>query len=126
MKKNEQCVSCGEDAAIRNPAGKCDHLYYPENINKNEQAEGWKKDLKPIAAAWLSLCTAKQWAREEIDFDPLIKHVDDLLKKQEARIRQEEKERIRKLVNKKSDRAIDGVEGFLVLSLDDYSEIFVQ
>lgn len=31
----KECEYCGEDIAIRNPTGDCDHLYYPENANKN-------------------------------------------------------------------------------------------
>ncbi len=31
--KVKQCKSCGEDIAISNPTGECDHLYYPENIS---------------------------------------------------------------------------------------------
>ena len=27
------CKYCGGNIDIRNPTGKCDHLYYPENIN---------------------------------------------------------------------------------------------
>jgi hypothetical protein len=30
----ELCEYCGMDTAIRNPSGNCDHLYYPENVNK--------------------------------------------------------------------------------------------
>ncbi len=26
------CPNCGGSIEIRNPTGKCDHLYYPENI----------------------------------------------------------------------------------------------
>lgn len=28
-----KCGHCGLDLGIRNPSGKCDHLYYPENCN---------------------------------------------------------------------------------------------
>ena len=28
------CPYCKGDKDIRNPTGKCDHLYYPENVNK--------------------------------------------------------------------------------------------
>ena len=34
----EKCEYCGGDKEIRNPTGKCDHLYYPENVNKNLKA----------------------------------------------------------------------------------------
>jgi len=33
------CPVCGGDTAIRNPTGKCDHLYYPDNV-KQEVKEG--------------------------------------------------------------------------------------
>lgn len=29
------CKYCGGDIEIRNPTGLCDHLHYPENVNKN-------------------------------------------------------------------------------------------
>lgn len=29
------CKWCKRPIVIRNPTGKCDHLYYPENVNKN-------------------------------------------------------------------------------------------
>lgn len=31
------CPNCGGDIAIRNPTGRCDHLYYPENVPKKEK-----------------------------------------------------------------------------------------
>ena len=34
-----KCEYCGEDKAIRNPTGKCDHLYYPDNVNKNHSLQ---------------------------------------------------------------------------------------
>ena len=82
--KNEQCVSCGEDTAIRNPTGKCDHLYYPENINKNEQADiaEFKKELLYKMSPRMSGAT-----------NDILDSLDDLHKKQEARIRKEYKER---------------------------------
>ena len=33
-KKIEKCKNCGGNIAVRNPTGKCDHLYYPENLPK--------------------------------------------------------------------------------------------
>jgi len=35
----KKCKYCGGDIEIRNPTGKCDHLYYPENC------EGYKNEL---------------------------------------------------------------------------------
>lgn len=32
----KKCIHCKEDLDIRNPTGKCDHLYYPEYIKSNE------------------------------------------------------------------------------------------
>jgi len=29
------CEYCGGLKKIRNPTGKCDHLYYPDNVNKS-------------------------------------------------------------------------------------------
>ena len=44
-----KCEYCGEDKAIRNPTGKCDHLHYPENVNKNYSSENLTdKDLDKI------------------------------------------------------------------------------
>ena len=31
--ENKKCTYCGRLIKIRNPTGKCDHLYYPENVN---------------------------------------------------------------------------------------------
>ena len=31
----DTCEYCGGLIAIRNPTGNCDHLYYPDNVNKN-------------------------------------------------------------------------------------------
>ena len=83
--KNEQCVSCGEDTAIRNPTGKCDHLYYPENINKNEQAD-MKEILEYVDGALEILGGVDAEKRVNA-----INKLKILLKKQEARIRKEYK-----------------------------------
>lgn len=34
MNNKDKCKYCGGDKAIRNPTGNCDHLYYPDNVNK--------------------------------------------------------------------------------------------
>ena len=34
-RKDSKCPHCKGLIKIRNPTGKCDHLYYPENVNKN-------------------------------------------------------------------------------------------
>ena len=34
-KEPELCKYCGGDIEIRNPMGNCDHLYYPDNVNKS-------------------------------------------------------------------------------------------
>jgi hypothetical protein len=36
-KSSEYCLDCGGLIAIRNPTGKCDHLYYPENKLPKQQ-----------------------------------------------------------------------------------------
>lgn len=32
--QQELCILCHKPVAIRNPTGHCDHLYYPDNLNK--------------------------------------------------------------------------------------------
>lgn len=32
--QQELCILCHQPVAIRNPTGHCDHLYYPDNLNK--------------------------------------------------------------------------------------------
>ncbi len=39
------CKYCGLNAEIRNPSGNCDHLYYPDNVNKDFMKE-FKRDYK--------------------------------------------------------------------------------
>lgn len=36
------CKWCNGPIAVRNPTGKCDHLYYPENVNKELKKEACK------------------------------------------------------------------------------------
>lgn len=42
---NNVCPDCGGDIRIRNPTGKCDHLYYPDykgvNMSLQESCEGF-------------------------------------------------------------------------------------
>jgi hypothetical protein len=37
------CKWCNGPIAVRNPTGKCDHLYYPENVNKEFKAQEEKQ-----------------------------------------------------------------------------------
>ena len=39
------CEYCGGDIETRNPTGKCDHLYYPENVNKQIVIDGKEIEL---------------------------------------------------------------------------------
>lgn len=32
MNDAENCAHCGGPKAVRNPTGKCDHLFWPENL----------------------------------------------------------------------------------------------
>lgn len=32
---NKPCPHCGGDPKIANPTGNCDHIYYPEYVNKS-------------------------------------------------------------------------------------------
>lgn len=34
------CSHCGEEIAIRNPSGYCDHLYYPDNCKTCQKKSG--------------------------------------------------------------------------------------
>jgi len=42
--ENQKCPYCKGLIKIRNPTGNCDHLYYPELVNKDytKQSEGEK------------------------------------------------------------------------------------
>ena len=42
-KKDKTCKHCKRELSIRNPSGKCDHLYYPENCKICKKNEA-KKD----------------------------------------------------------------------------------
>jgi hypothetical protein len=46
--KKKYCRHCGGDLSIRNPTGKCDHLYYPDYCEacKNIYSKLKKKDNK--------------------------------------------------------------------------------
>ncbi len=45
--KVDLCEYCGGDKKIRNPTGKCDHLYYPESVNTNyPNKKGCGKTIK--------------------------------------------------------------------------------
>lgn len=36
-KESKECDWCGYEIALRNPSGDCDHLYYPDNVNKEKK-----------------------------------------------------------------------------------------
>jgi hypothetical protein len=43
---NDKCPNCGGLISVRNPTGKCDHLYYPENVVKiNNDRNGEVEEL---------------------------------------------------------------------------------
>lgn len=48
-KPEKKCKYCDGDIEIRNPTGNCDHLYYPENVNKSLKKPEKKtdKDIEP-------------------------------------------------------------------------------
>jgi hypothetical protein len=49
---NGKCKYCGGDIEIRNPTGKCDHLYYPENVNKDlNRVEAMKDSMDALTQA---------------------------------------------------------------------------
>jgi len=37
----KKCDVCGGDVSIRNPTGKCDHLYFPDNVRKKKVIDGY-------------------------------------------------------------------------------------
>lgn len=39
------CTCCKGDLRIRNPTGNCDHLYYPDNVNKNFNSPNSRKEI---------------------------------------------------------------------------------
>lgn len=36
-KEAKECEWCGFEIELRNPSGNCDHLYYPDNVNKDKK-----------------------------------------------------------------------------------------
>ena len=47
--ENGICKHCGGDIEIRNPAGKCDHLFYPEACKIcNNKSKDWQFHLQEI------------------------------------------------------------------------------
>lgn len=40
-----KCKNCGEDIALRNPTGKCDHLYYPDNLPTPPPDSSWDNKI---------------------------------------------------------------------------------
>ena len=42
-----KCPHCGGDIAVRNPTGKCDHLYYPDYCEVCSEIEHLKKTKIP-------------------------------------------------------------------------------
>lgn len=69
----EKCGYCKGDKTIRNPTGKCDHLYYPENVNKNLKPQ----DIKPTKQAMFLMRYLKFKdgciGADIIDIDEIIK-----------------------------------------------------
>jgi hypothetical protein len=44
MSDDDTCLFCKGQKSIRNPTGKCDHLYFPENLTEEARvANGYVK-----------------------------------------------------------------------------------
>jgi hypothetical protein len=45
----ENCAHCGGPKDIRNPTGKCDHLYWPDNLtDEAKRANGYRQAQKLV------------------------------------------------------------------------------
>jgi len=49
---NGVCEYCGGPIKIRNPKGNCDHLYYPENVNKSLKGLTMNTQVKHTKTPW--------------------------------------------------------------------------
>ena len=67
------CEYCNEDIEIRNPTGKCDHLYYPDNVNKSfgrEKVLGtWDIDTDAQIGDWVQEATKEGYSKIENRWD---------------------------------------------------------
>lgn len=50
MKKTTICKHCGEPVAYRNPTGKCDHLYFPDNLTEEAKRDNGLGPVKVYVA----------------------------------------------------------------------------
>lgn len=49
MKQDEKCKYCGGSIEIRNPIGKCDHLYWPDMLTEDAKiANGFRLVTKHV------------------------------------------------------------------------------
>ena len=75
------CPDCFHPIKIRNPTGKCDHLYYPENkvekevwkMNEHkhtmeciEKKKAWEKVREEVLKAWDVWIALEEWDREKL------------------------------------------------------------
>jgi len=56
------CPNCGGKIEIRNPTGRCDHLYYPENVPKT-----LSEPLKPIEPIYTETDDKLGWVAERLN-----------------------------------------------------------
>lgn len=51
--KDELCLHCGGAIAIRNPTGKCDHLYWPDMLTDEAKRANGYKQVEQRTIAWM-------------------------------------------------------------------------
>lgn len=51
---DQRCQKCGGLIKIRNPTGKCDHLYYPDNIEEENRISVSMKTISEVLV-WICL-----------------------------------------------------------------------
>ena len=88
LPKRFKCKNCGLDIRVRNPSGKCDHLYYPENLPK-------KQPKWPI-------CSSTWYGYEPIyiSFTPTLKAIWQLLNHGEVQIGRVRADKVKTVIKK--------------------------
>lgn len=48
------CQHCGGLIAVRNPTGKCDHLYWPTNLTDDAKRANGLVEVSRVVTEWVS------------------------------------------------------------------------